>query len=902
MFKRANKVTALLVAAASVMSLVPAMASTRLGVKDGHITGDAIAFSDGKYLYEGYRTTDDNTGVYYNNGSDATEKFNDDLRDYEIGTKYGTKYVYTLDNKDQNLIDLTTGKIVDDQTPEDKADSIKSALKSKLKKTDRYSATGVWDSVSLGDSLETETGYNDNTRILSNRFGDNWFLYAAAGDQQAVAPVKGQQNGYATFTIKLPTTEGTTRFEITNSVTPANSIVVTRTSGQSLADFNKAILAAVKANADFRAIFDATTMVISGSTITGQAITIGDKTNDGAFKTFTATYGAALGAVTVDTATASSSDLRLNTLDGVANVASASSSNQNVATATTTSGGVTISRVGLGTATITVKDNSATPKLAYVDVQVTTPDGLKIVKTRAYYSDAEVTAALINISEGVNTATLTDADKVALLANFNAAGIGADVVTLTGSSTTLSVVEAEDAINKFIANDGKLGALNRRLTQAEVTLVLNNALTNKMANVNTSAVLTVTTGQNAQTAVVGISDKHIGYVNEDGKYIDVSDLANIYVYSKVEGKTIKIKEYNKRDADYGITVGLDNIKTLAQDKDYIYALATVSVLEDKVAAPQLETQYFIQKIAKAQGDTKDEAYIPKSVDSYQVDNKSIYDNGDANDAYTSLITGIDGDGLVSQRVNVIDGVLYVTGIRNNDSSNDKVKVVKIVLKKDKIDLVSTISAGKKDGKDVDVYIAKKDGDASQDLRLGSDNTAVAYDVNGNTWAISKGSIYKFTGTDVKEVYTCDRSFTHLDVYDDKNLIAWDKDTDVYTTVGEGTKVTEGEATAVAPVIVTGWVKGTDGTWTFNDATGTKVVSKWQNLGGVWYFLKADGIMATGWFQDGGSTWYYADASGAMKTGWIQDGANWYYLAGSGAMLANTTVDGYVLGASGAWVK
>ena len=62
-------------------------------------------------------------------------------------------------------------------------------------------------------------------------------------------------------------------------------------------------------------------------------------------------------------------------------------------------------------------------------------------------------------------------------------------------------------------------------------------------------------------------------------------------------------------------------------------------------------------------------------------------------------------------------------------------------------------------------------------------------------------------------------------------------------------------------------------------------------------------MATGWIQDKGE-WYYLNASGAMAYGWIQDtDGNWYYLSTTtGAMLTNTTVDGYVLGANGAWVK
>lgn len=60
-------------------------------------------------------------------------------------------------------------------------------------------------------------------------------------------------------------------------------------------------------------------------------------------------------------------------------------------------------------------------------------------------------------------------------------------------------------------------------------------------------------------------------------------------------------------------------------------------------------------------------------------------------------------------------------------------------------------------------------------------------------------------------------------------------------------------------------------------------------------------MATGWVKDG-SNWYYLNASGAMQTGWINDNGTWYYCNASGVMSANTTVDGYVLGANGTWVK
>lgn len=69
----------------------------------------------------------------------------------------------------------------------------------------------------------------------------------------------------------------------------------------------------------------------------------------------------------------------------------------------------------------------------------------------------------------------------------------------------------------------------------------------------------------------------------------------------------------------------------------------------------------------------------------------------------------------------------------------------------------------------------------------------------------------------------------------------------------------------------------------------------------WYYLnKETGIKGKGWIKDNGN-WYYLNQSGLMQTGWINDSGVWYYLDKSGKMLANTTIDGYVLGGSGAWI-
>ncbi|ENZ30851.1 hypothetical protein HMPREF1084_03424 [Clostridium butyricum 60E.3] len=616
MFRRSSKLTAMLVAAAAVVSIVPATAAERLGTKEGNIT-HAAAFNGG-YIYDGYRTDDDDSALYYNNGSkDVNVDEDEDYDSYDLN-RYGTKYAIVKDGSDEYLVDLSTGKIDDEETLQDKLDNATNKLKSKLNKTDRY------DNDFVNGKVE---------KILNNKYGEVWYQYSAEGDS---------------------------------------------------------------------------------------------------------------------------------------------------------------------------------------DVQ-------------------------------------------------------------------------------------------KRMT--------------------TSA------------AVEG----YVGFTDGTGKYVDVSQTANMYIYlpaAQIEnaskGKTVKFEEYG--DENDGITVKLNKVTPISQDKDYIYAVAEVEVGaldKDKnfTEVPGIQsTQYFFQKISKDQGDKQDGAYLPKSVSSYQLDTSKIYDNGDMSDATKVLLAAVgyiedgkdtkvvDGDKRQVVNVEVKDGMIYATS-----KDDGKVKIWKLKFKKDKVDAFEVNADGtiKKDDKDnaiknekVDSYVVKKDGDGDHDIVKG----AVSIDADGNTWALDKGVVLKADGTDFKEIYTIDRSLDHLDVYDEKNLIAW-ADEDVYTTVSEGKKQTETDAGVdedkkdETPVVKAGWDKNADGTWAFYkdgakatgwlndkgtwyylDAAGT-MKTGWVQAGS-WYYLNASGAMQTGWVNDNG-TWYYCNGSGAMQTGWLLDGSTWYYLNANGSMAANTTVDGYVLGANGA---
>lgn len=76
---------------------------------------------------------------------------------------------------------------------------------------------------------------------------------------------------------------------------------------------------------------------------------------------------------------------------------------------------------------------------------------------------------------------------------------------------------------------------------------------------------------------------------------------------------------------------------------------------------------------------------------------------------------------------------------------------------------------------------------------------------------------------------------------------------------------------------------------------------WIKDNNTWYYLNNNGIMQTGWVEDNGN-WYFLNEDGSMRTGWVLSNGNYYYLNASGDMAKNKYIDGYYVGANGAWVK
>ncbi|BCZ46745.1 hypothetical protein psyc5s11_28120 [Clostridium gelidum] len=123
---------------------------------------------------------------------------------------------------------------------------------------------------------------------------------------------------------------------------------------------------------------------------------------------------------------------------------------------------------------------------------------------------------------------------------------------------------------------------------------------------------------------------------------------------------------------------------------------------------------------------------------------------------------------------------------------------------------------------------------------------------------------------------------------------------VTTTTNTNTSNTG--TTVATTVKANQWIQ-INGLWQYNDSIGNVVKNSWfydRNYGKN-YYLQADGYMVTGWLSNNGK-WYYLGSDGGMKTGWQLVSGTWYYLDSQGVMAYNTTIGGYKLGASGAWIR
>ncbi|MBR6790867.1 MAG: hypothetical protein IKM31_08395 [Oscillospiraceae bacterium] len=99
--------------------------------------------------------------------------------------------------------------------------------------------------------------------------------------------------------------------------------------------------------------------------------------------------------------------------------------------------------------------------------------------------------------------------------------------------------------------------------------------------------------------------------------------------------------------------------------------------------------------------------------------------------------------------------------------------------------------------------------------------------------------------------------------------------------------------------VMGWVE-TDAGWAYGTEDGY-VQNGWYKVKDNWAYFQNGVALESQWIKLEG-TWYYLNSYCYAARGWAKIDGKWYFFNDGCAMLANTTVDGYVLSASGAMVE
>ncbi|WP_238917188.1 hypothetical protein [Clostridium sp. YIM B02555] len=394
-------------------------------------------------------------------------------------------------------------------------------------------------------------------------------------------------------------------------------------------------------------------------------------------------------------------------------------------------------------------------------------------------------------------------------------------------------------------------------------------------------------------------EKETIYYNEDGTYIDADyNLGRLGVNSTTYGavtieNTKDTYESTVSGTTYEIKAQINNKEFIDDGGDYLIRTAKLSIFarvknsgnEYKNVTEDVEfgsknnnhkqtlidnsgkidaSVTVMQTLSKVQSfDTVDGIKHPKTVNTYFFTSDDgtpahIFGLGDVSELGLSnprgpaLITG-SPTGLASHYFDMVDNKYYAQNIK----------------------------------------FKSKNGYYYTDIGDHDDTDADAWGIGGgNLFCIGNGYIKEWINKDSKfeKIYKVDGGLNNFSAAFGGSLVAWNQDDKIYSVITpkgsneEKAVTTENKADAGKSETVTaakiGWIKASDGAWTY---------------------AKADGTKAIGWLQDG-VNWFYLNSSGIMQTGWINDNGTWYYCNELGAMLYNATVDGYVLGSNGAWIK
>lgn len=204
--------------------------------------------------------------------------------------------------------------------------------------------------------------------------------------------------------------------------------------------------------------------------------------------------------------------------------------------------------------------------------------------------------------------------------------------------------------------------------------------------------------------------------------------------------------------------------------------------------------------------------------------------------------------------------------------------------------------GRGDGDDNGIYLKSLTVD-DNDIKLSESQTSYTYSVSDNVDAVSikakpEEDDYKVTidGDDVDESDSFRKSVILENGENNVEIEIEDSNDDYkeYTLKINKGKVTVPQTSTPVNTIkqiakINQWVP-INGQWQYNDSTGNPIKSAWffdKNYG-KWYYLGTDGFMS--------------------KNCWILSGGKYYYLNVDGSMATNTIINGYKVGANGAWIS
>ncbi|GAA0077093.1 hypothetical protein UT300005_14710 [Clostridium sp. CTA-5] len=208
MIKRMNKLTALLVAATAVASIVPATGVNaadyqRIESKEGTVYS-AVAYKDGKFFVDGNVKDGDTDAAYYLNGGKYSDLENIDTG-VSVDGAYSDKYL-SVEGGDY-YIDLSNGKVTDEDVKDNNLDDLAVALRKQIKDKadDRYTTEHA-----------TLKSASDFTLLEGAKFTDSWYGVKYDG-KNLYTNVKGDyiDADYSVGKVKVEVTTGTSAKTVT---------------------------------------------------------------------------------------------------------------------------------------------------------------------------------------------------------------------------------------------------------------------------------------------------------------------------------------------------------------------------------------------------------------------------------------------------------------------------------------------------------------------------------------------------------------------------------------------------------------------------------------------------------------------------------------------------------------